>query len=80
MTPKEIANELIRTRADIDQTRACLEEVHGRLDHLHEQINTLIEALEARRRQSARWQMIQLITSTLVFAVGIALLFVLLGR
>jgi hypothetical protein len=80
MTPRELSNELIRTRADIDQTRACLDEVNGRLDTLHAQINRLIEALDARRRRDARWQMIHLVTNSLVFAMGLALLFLTINR
>lgn len=75
MTPRDLANELIRTRADIDQTRAGLEEINGRLDTLHAQINRLIESLDARRCREFRWQVVQLVCNMLVFGIGLTLLF-----
>lgn len=80
MTPREIATELIRTRADIDQTRACLDDVSGRLDTLHQQLGRLFEALENRRRRDKTWHLVHLITNCLVFAMGGALLMLTLNR
>jgi hypothetical protein len=80
MTPRDLSNELIRTRADIDQTRACLDEINGRLDTLGAQIHRLIEALDARRRRDGRWQIIHLVTNSLVFAMGLALLLLTINR
>lgn len=80
MTPKELARELIRTRADVDQTRAGLDELNGRLDELHRQISRLLTALDLRRRRDAVWQKIHLLMSTLIFGIGTALLILTLHK